>query len=300
MCRSDFYAQPNLTSTTNTKLQRDKIMKLGVAYNIFNGDELLEDSLKRIRKHADYIILTYQKVSNIGNLANESLSINIKDLGKELYDEIVEFIPNPNKPPKENETNKRQLGLCYAKKNKCTHFLSIDCDEFYDDNQFSNAKTNISKNNWGATACELRNYFHSSKYQMKEKKRYVPFIAEINFWSKFKLFKKLPVNVDPSRVCYNRRFHLFNEEELIMHHMSYVRKDIASLKSKLCNSPNHSTFEPFLDEYLVYFNCWAPNIPALNPHDYIKNITTEPNIIIIDNPIELSINYIKNENFTNK
>jgi|TARA_B110000459_G_C16485844_1_gene436476 hypothetical protein len=30
-------------------------MKLGIAYNVFNGDELILYSLSRLRKHADYI-----------------------------------------------------------------------------------------------------------------------------------------------------------------------------------------------------------------------------------------------------
>jgi len=34
-------------------------MKLGIVFNIFNGDELLEDSLVRLRHLADYIVLMY-------------------------------------------------------------------------------------------------------------------------------------------------------------------------------------------------------------------------------------------------
>ena len=33
-------------------------MKLGVSYNIFDGEELLENSIKSIRKNVDYIVMT--------------------------------------------------------------------------------------------------------------------------------------------------------------------------------------------------------------------------------------------------
>ena len=39
-------------------------MKLGIAYNLFDGEELLVDSIKSIRNSVDYIIVIYQQVSN--------------------------------------------------------------------------------------------------------------------------------------------------------------------------------------------------------------------------------------------
>ena len=55
------------------KIKRSKEMKLGIAYNIFNGDELLTDSLKRLRTVSDYIVLTYQNTSNTGNISGKNL-----------------------------------------------------------------------------------------------------------------------------------------------------------------------------------------------------------------------------------
>ena len=35
-------------------------MKLGVAYNVFDGEELLETSIQSVRPCADYICIVYQ------------------------------------------------------------------------------------------------------------------------------------------------------------------------------------------------------------------------------------------------
>ena len=41
-------------------------MKLGLAYNLFDGEELLEYSLRSIRNNVDYISVQYQEISNHG------------------------------------------------------------------------------------------------------------------------------------------------------------------------------------------------------------------------------------------
>ena len=48
-------------------------MKLGVSYNVFDGEELLESSIKSIRSEVDYISVVYQTVSNFGNQCSEEL-----------------------------------------------------------------------------------------------------------------------------------------------------------------------------------------------------------------------------------
>lgn len=268
-------------------------MKLGIAYNVFNGDELLLDSLKRLRKHASYIIITFQKTSNVGNKADESLSTVLQNLDCDLVDGIIEYKPNFNKSPKQNETNKRQLGLKFARKAGCTHFMSTDCDEFYIDYQFVAAKKLIIQNGYKSTACELVNYFHSAKYKMIEKTRYVPFIYEIGFFTRFSRKKRLLVSVDSSRVCRTDGFHFFQPEELLMHHMSYVRENVHSMKSKLINSPNYDKFENIMNDYLDYYSSWTPDQPALNPHDFIRNKNIPANVEVVLSPILLSVSFEK-------
>ena len=42
-------------------------MKLGVAYNVFDAEELLEYSINSIREFADYVVVVAQETSNYGN-----------------------------------------------------------------------------------------------------------------------------------------------------------------------------------------------------------------------------------------
>ena len=42
-------------------------MKLGVAYNIFDGEEMLPHSLRNLRPMVDFICVVYQTTSNFGN-----------------------------------------------------------------------------------------------------------------------------------------------------------------------------------------------------------------------------------------
>lgn len=269
-------------------------MKLGIAYNIFNGDELLIDSLERLRTVSEYIVLTYQDISNVGNISKSNLLEKLSMIDKSLFDDIVLFNPSLKLSPQENETKKRNLGLKYAKKNKCTHFMSVDCDEFYDLKQFSKAKEEIIRNGYKSTACELVNYFHSSKYQMIENKQYVPFIFKISYFKKHKIYRKLPVVVDPTRVIRNDSFHCFDSNKLIMHHMSYVRVNYESIKSKLYNSPNKHLFNTILTKYLEYYNNWNPKQLALNPHHFkdAKNLNSK-NTLLIEKAIPLRVEYQK-------
>ena len=266
-------------------------MKLGIAYNIFNGDELLIDSLKRLRTVSDYIVLTYQDTSNTGNISGKNLLEVLTNIDKSLYDEIVLFTPNLKIKPAQNETNKRNLGLEYCRKNKCTHFMSIDCDEFYDLDQFKKAKSLITEQGYKSTACELVNYFHDSKYQIIAHKQYVPFIFKISRFKKHLLNKPFSVRVDPTRVISNKKFFCFKNDQLIMHHMSYVRENYRSIESKLKNSPNKHLFEDIMKDYLIYFNEWTPEQVALNPHEFKRK---EKNYVkVTNNPIKLSIRYQK-------
>ena len=41
-------------------------MRLGVAYNLFDGEELIEYSIKSIRNNVDFICIIWQKISNHG------------------------------------------------------------------------------------------------------------------------------------------------------------------------------------------------------------------------------------------
>ena len=106
-------------------------MKIGVAYNFFDGEELLESSIKSIRNNVDYITVIYQQISNFGL----NSKINIKDflqdlVNKKLIDDFIEYKPRVGAGGHFNEIVKRNLGLYECSRENCTHFLLMDSDEF--------------------------------------------------------------------------------------------------------------------------------------------------------------------------
>ena len=87
-------------------------MRLGVSYNIFDGEELLEGSIKQIRSEVDYISVVYQTVSNFGNPCNTDLVPLLERLKSEgLIDELFEYNPKINKGGHFNEIQKRRLEI---------------------------------------------------------------------------------------------------------------------------------------------------------------------------------------------
>lgn len=258
-------------------------MKLGVAYNIFNGEELLIKSLERMREHADFIVLTVQFVSNVGN-ENPNLFEVLDSIPDELYDDSYEFNPKFNIHPQQNELNKRNKGLEICRINNCTHFMSIDCDEFYNMSQFSHAKKFIEAADIDGSFCELRNYFKESKYQMDEQVTYVPFIYKISQFSRHVMGTNTPVPIDPTRGIQgidNRGLSkTFRPDELVMHHMSYVRSS-EDMLSKLTNSPNKQMFEEVIKPYMEYFNNWKYGQAALNPHQFKASHSTTNNVRVV-------------------
>lgn len=255
-------------------------MKLGIAYNVIVGEEHLEKSLKRMIGHVDYIILTIQDVANNGNRTGKiAIDWLIDKIPSELYDDVRVFYPNSELSAQQNELNKRNIGLEACLKKNCTHFMSIDCDEFYDMKQFDKAKKLIDKKDIQGSICQLVNYFKEPKYQMLENVQFVPFIFKINDRTRHVMGYSSPVPVDPTRRLNIPNSYVFSSTELIMHHMSYVRRNI---RPKLENSPNIDMFSDIVSKYVEYFNNWKHGQPAQNPHQYKRGDVNSDNIKVVE------------------
>ena len=55
-------------------------MKLGISYNLFDGEELLEYSINSVRDSCDHINVVYQKISNWGEPCSKDLEDILHDL----------------------------------------------------------------------------------------------------------------------------------------------------------------------------------------------------------------------------
>ncbi len=229
-----------------------KQMRLGVSYNLFDGEELIEQSIKSIRAEVDHINVVYQKVSNHGNnhAFSDELELLLKSLKeKGLVDYYELYTPDLKISQHYNEVGKRNRGLEIARENGCTHFVSFDTDEFYEIDSFKKAKEFILKNNITSTACHIVSYIKEPIYQISgTREAFVPFISKIYPKSKITLASKFPVLVDPTRALSGvkitkKRFKLFSKTDIVMHHMGLVRRDLdTKFRNSSANQKDNSRF----------------------------------------------------------
>lgn len=231
--------------------------RYGVSYNVFDGEELLEDSILCIRKYVNYISIVYQKVSNYNNPCSSNLVNILKDLKKrKLVDELFEYIPQLNQGPHRNEINKRNIGLSLSRNRGCTHHMTMDCDEFYTEDEFKFLINWHDKNPEYVSFCKLLPYYKDSKYIIDDNdKTNVTLFFPINMDTLFVMEYYTPVLIDPTRKPNCDKYHVFISNEVTMHHMTMVRKDI---KSKYINSSARGNFGGIdnINKIVDYYNNW--------------------------------------------
>jgi len=232
-------------------------MKLGVSYNIFSGLELLEGSIKCIRPYAKHINVCYQAISNTGISKPEIHEFVMWLHKKNLIDSNAFFTPIFNHP-KDNETYKRNIGLNVCRLSGCTHFMSMDSDEYYKGDQLEYVINDIEKNGHISSACQMQTYYKSTKYALDPPEDYyVPLIYKIDGRS-FDQAAQTDVKVDPSRKM-KGKMKKYNRSEIEMHHLSYVRDDI---RDKLRNASASVNFMDRVEYISKYYDEWKWPMPA--------------------------------------
>jgi hypothetical protein len=242
-------------------------MKLGVSYNIFDGEELLKSSISYIRDQVDYISGVYQMNSWFGVQASDNLLETLNQLVDQGYiDELVEYNSTIDKTlnPQNahlQQVEKRNVGLELSKRNNCTHHMPMDIDEFYEPDQFRYMKKEIDNSDFDASACKHKQYYKDSIYLIApSEEEYVGLIYKINDDSKFAYWYPCEVPIDPSRKINNSNYKIFNRSEIEMHHMSFVRKD---LRKKLLSSIARGYIDKNIDKIVDYYNNWKYPEPAM-------------------------------------
>jgi len=235
-------------------------MRLGVSYNLFDSEELLEGSIKQIRQHVDYISVVYQTISNFGHPCNVELISLLERLKSEgLIDELFEYSPKINKGGHFNEIQKRNIGLALSQGAGCTHHMSMDSDEYYLPSEFESLKKTIIDGDYDSSYCQMQTYYKSWEYALDPAETYyVSLIFKIKNDSNYVLMAPSPVLVDPTR-----RMHpsikplILKREEIQMHHGSYIRDNI---RTKLTNSSASMNFNNDIDRIVGHYNTWEyPN-----------------------------------------
>lgn len=234
-------------------------MILGISYNIFDGEELLEGSIKQIREQVDYISVVYQTKSNFGNPADSNLVSLLEDLkSKGLIDTLYLYEPNTIEGFN-NEITKRNIGLEFSKKANCTHHMSMDSDEYYTSEEFKYMKDKIEEKNADAGYCQMQSYYKTWEFALDPPEEYyVSTIYKIKDNAKFVFQYPSIVLIDPTRRMSKINNPLiFKREEVQMHHGSYIRNNI---KSKLVNSSSRAAFSNNIDKIVDHYNTWEyPN-----------------------------------------
>lgn len=230
-------------------------MKLGISYNLFDGEELLEGSIKSIRNSVDYISVVYQLKSNTGQSCSEDLENMLQKLkSSKLIDEIFLYNPTMSQPYL-NETNKRQIGYELSKRANCTHHMSMDTDEYYLENELNSVKKLIEDNDYDSSYCQMQTYYKSWEYKLDPPEEYyVPLIYKIKENSSFNPGQRSPVLVDRTRKLSNLTNPIvLKREQIQMHHGSYIRNDI---RKKLINSSAVVNFHDQIDILVDHYNKW--------------------------------------------
>ena len=201
---------------------------------VFDGEELLEFAAKSVRNEVDFLSVTYQTTSYFGNQAGPDLVPTLERLrASGLIDRLIFYEPDLSIHHKENELRLRNLGLEASREAGCTHHCSSDVDEFCLSNELAYVKKTLGDVDF-AVIPQVFYYKHPTWRINPDQGLFITFIHSVE--------NEYVMDMDfPFKVEITRRFRkydswkVFSRDEITLHHMSYVRKDI---RKKLANSDN--------------------------------------------------------------
>lgn len=219
-------------------------MKFAALYNVFDGEELLEASLKSIRNKVDFVVAVWQNISYTGeshpNTDLRNLLYQYKKDG--LIDALQYYIPKSFVIPGTSEIEKRNIALDIAIDNNCTHVIPMDVDELYTPEALSGIRTLMEDARLDAAFGYMNTYYKYGNVRLTSKEQYcVPLFYRIGLASKFAADTiGLPVVIDPARRLWVdiARRDVIDDPLILMEHYSYVRRDIW-LKLRNSSSAKH-------------------------------------------------------------
>jgi|TARA_R110000824_G_scaffold21863_7_gene81042 hypothetical protein len=273
-------------------------VKLGVSYNVFDGEELLRHSILCIRKYVDFVCVVYQNTSNFGE-ERDDLEEILCDLQEEgLVDYSILYKPQVVKDSGAgpfNEIRKRNIGKHICKQRGCTHHITMDCDEMYISEEFKKAKELVQKKDYDTSYVNYVNYYKKPTLQFAQSKEgffsYVSFIVKCD--DRLYGEGKVPVLLDPTRKIHPDKFFIFPKEDIQMHHYSYIRGSEKSLRRKL-NNTSCKTYMPGMekwnDEILQRHKNYKDGDKILIPNMPSKK--SESNLIKVEDRLNLDIKYV--------
>jgi hypothetical protein len=241
-----------------------KIKKLALTINAFDSSELLETLISEIRDQLDYVAAIWQKESYCGNNMDP---IDMEELQRlkslKLIDELIEFKGNRTLEHRQQETDKRNMGIGMMRERGFSHILNIDADELYDKDQFREAKKQINEKGWPITYWSYVNYYKDFEHYLVYPFR--PFVNGIHStYFTYTYNGPAPGPTDPTRRIFNPLnigTWLFDDEVIRMAHGAWIRKDI---RKKLENWSAKEHFPTTLiDKAVEQYNNWKEGDSAI-------------------------------------
>jgi hypothetical protein len=241
-----------------------RIKKLALTINSFDASEFLEYLISEIRDEVDHVVAIYQKESywkNPMDPADMEELHRLHDL--KLIDELVEFTPDFSKYSREQECEKRNMGIELMRQQGYSHVLNIDADELYSKDQFREAKDQINKHGWPITYWSYVNYYKDFEHYLVYPFR--PFVPGIHS-TYFKYTYNGPCvgPTDPTRRIFNPMnigTHVFDDSVIRMQHLAWIRKDI---KKKLENWSAKDHFpKELIDKAVERWDNWKEGDDAI-------------------------------------
>jgi len=227
-------------------------MKLAALYTVFNGLELLEGSINQIYSETDVIYLGWQNVSHYGEPSSEVEPFVNKLAKKYKKVKLFQFKPRGGNAKKEERRKINQM-IRMAQVDSCTHFFISATDHYYDTEQFKWAKQKSKQ--YDVTASKMYTYFKKPEWRLNPiESYYMPFICKLRVHQTHSADTKGKWNVyvDPALcILPNDSFYEFKEDELMMHHYSFIRKDI---ENKLRNAAARRNFNNRIYSIIKEYN----------------------------------------------
>lgn len=215
--------------------------------NFWDGGELLPYAVDNWWKcGVDDVIIVYTNTSNYGHTLAGLDNTNF--LKNPAFKKCKTFLfDGEGYTAAQKETSKRNHGLTRARELGATHFVTADCDEFYDPDEFKHEFKRIKDSNgevWGL-CCASRVYFKRPTLTIGRDITTVPFIHVMLPGMYHGMNRHYPyafvdgaIRIDPTRQLNLTRGVEWSN--IMMEHYSWCRKDI---NQKIMNSTARGNIE---------------------------------------------------------
>jgi len=233
----------NSSPEVHGDIRKSPEVKLAAVYNVFDGVELLVGSMRSVKDSVDLFIIVYQDISNFGEQYNPLSHLPVEQMDEEF--KIIWIKYEPAMMGMLDEKQKRNFGINAAREHGCTHFIAMDCDEYYLVGDFERGKKLFLESGCEGSVITLYSYFGEATLRQENRDSYyVPFIHKLDAHTVTGA-PVYPYYVDPTRKinCASVKLLLID-----MHHYTWVRKDI-ELKARNSSAKRNIERAGLLKDY---------------------------------------------------